>query len=157
MTQILPSAQIVFQHCIGEFGRKFCYFGREFVRQVILAQCNFNFHPGRRVIAQNLDNAAYGLGIFAGLLDDLHYHHLPRLGTHRFLFGHQNILADTPVLRLYEQNAMIGMESPHQLCDAALQHFHDGSFPAPAPVHAGFAQHHAVTVQHLVHFLWTQK
>ena len=37
----------------------------------MFAQGNFDFHSRRRVFAQNLDDAANGLRVFTGLLDNV--------------------------------------------------------------------------------------
>ncbi len=127
------------------------------MRQVMLAQRDFNFHPRSRVITNHFNNATDWLRVFARLLNDFNRYHLTRPGIHGFFPGYQNILADTPVLRLHKQNSMISMKSSHQLRYATLKHFDNSALPAPTPIHARFPHHDVIAMQHLMHFLGAQK
>src|SRR5687768_2129047 len=130
MPDVLPLLHIGFQNFVGEFGGTLIHLRRKLMRQFMLAQGNFDLHPGRCIVTQNFDDTTNGLGVLAWLLDDYDHYYLARPGAHGFFSRYQNILADTPVLRLYKQNSVIGMQSSDQLRDAALQHFDNGSFPA---------------------------
>ena len=127
--------------------------------QVVLAQGDLDFHTRVSIVAEDLDDAADGLGIAGRLFQDFHHHHIAGPGLELGpLVGHggggnQDVLADALVLRHHELDAVLFHEPAHQAGVGPLQHFDDGGLAAAAAVQADAAHQHPVAVQHLVHLL----
>ena len=151
--QVLPPLDVVRTHSVGQLFREARHRAREFIRQLVLAQRNLNFHAGVGVVAEHFDDAPCGLRVLVRLGHDFHRHHLAGRSPHVRAGGNQNVLADAPVLGGDEGNAVRFVQAPDQARIGARDDFHDGAFRAPAPVDAARARHDAVAMQHLAHLL----
>ncbi len=127
------------------------------MRQIMLAQCDFDFHTGVGIIAQHLDNTSDRLSMFAGLLQNFQHDHLTGFGYARFAGGDQDVLGDAAVFRHHKLDAMLFKQAPDHAIIGALQHLDDLALRASAPVHAALPHHHHIAVQHLVHFLLAEE
>ena len=123
----------------------------------MLAQRDLDLHAGIGIVAQHLDDAAYRLRMFVGLLQDLQHHHLPGRGPAGFAGCDQNVLGDAAVLRHHEVDAVLFIQAADHAVIGALQHLDDLGLGTAAPVHAALPHHHHIAVQHLVHFLLAEE
>ncbi len=157
MADVLAPGPIGFGHGGGIGLRLLFRRVRKFMRQIVLAQGNFDFHAGVGVVAQHLHDVTNRLGMLVGLLQDFQNHHLPGLGPAGVTGGDQNVLADAAIFCHHKQNAMLGKQSPDHALVGALQHFHDFAFRATTSIDAALPHQRHVAVQHLVHFFFAQE
>ena len=116
----------------GLFQRAF----REFMRQVVLAQGDFDFHAGVGVIAQHLNHSTHRLLVAAGLFHQLDHHHLAMLAVGVAVGLDQNILVQAAVFRHGKPDAALAIQSRHHRLIDPLDHFDDGGFWPTAPIQA---------------------
>ena len=143
----------------------FHHFGRKLVRQVVLADDDFNVHSEIVGMAQNLDDAA-GRGI---VIQQLHiYDHaveiLDRIDARRLdpdaidhraggrklhAFGNVDPLADAVVERHHVLPTAPNLELADHRGVGALEHLDDFAIGAAIGLDAGDARHHAIAVHGL--------
>ena len=80
----------------------------------------------------------------------------PDCAASRVLGRHQNVLVDAAVLRNQKADTAFEVVAADDELVDVLQHLDDLRLAPPAPVEARHAHHHAVAVQHPVHFLGRQ-
>jgi len=144
------SGAILSFHLVGNLARLRPRRRREFERQFVLSERDFDFHPRIGVIAEHFDDAPHRARRFRRLRNQLHRHHLPGVGAFAARRD-EDVLRQPLVLRRHHPHAMFVEHAPDDARIDALQHFDDLAFRPSAPVDAGDAHHHAVAVQHPAH------
>jgi len=121
------------------------------MRQLVLAQRDFDFHARIGIVADDLDHAPHRLGITRRLGQKFNHHHLAGLGLHRAFRFNQDFLADTLFFSRYIIDATLGTETPDQTGIHMFQYFNNLAFWPAAPIHANLAHQHAIAMQDFVH------
>ena len=152
--QIEPPFAIARAHIGRIFCRELFDLRREHMRQRVFAQCNFDFHTGVAVIAQHFHHARHRLAVPCGLRDQFNRDHLPCFGIAGLIGRHHEFLTDAFVFGHHEVDAMTALQTAHVAGFRTFQNFGDFAFGPAASIHAGYACHHTVAVQHLAHFIW---
>ena len=132
-------------------------FYRELMRQIMLAQRDFDFHAGVAIVAQHFDHARHRLAVARRLFDQINADHLPRPGVGTLVRRHQKFLADAFVLGHHHPHTVTILQASDMARARAFEYLRDLAFGASTTVYTRDARHHAVTVQHLAHFVGTQK
>ena len=141
------------------FLRYFCLYRQHirwpFMRQIVLAQCDFDFHARVSIVTNNLQHARDRFGLFGGLGHQLHHHHLA-CGSAADVSGlHQNILANSLVLSDHKIHAVLNKQATHQLGVATLNHFNNRGFTTAPFINPYLTHHCAITMKHFLHLLGT--
>ncbi len=131
--------------------------GAEFVRKIVLAQRDLDFHAGIGVVAEHVDDLGERLAVRRRLLDELRHDDLAGLGLAAHVGGNEDVLADALVLGDEIPDAVVRVDAADDLAIGARQHVDDGAFGAPALVDADLSRGGAIAVQRLVHLLGRQE
>ena len=149
---ILAPFDLGLAHTLGKGGgQRFDRFGED-IRQLVLAQRDLHLHARVRIGAQNLHDPTERFDVTIGLLDDLRDHDLTRARASQTLARDQHILADTPIFRDHEADAVLLVQPPHDAQVRSLEDFDDDALASPAFLATGFAHDGAIAMQHLAHF-----
>src|SRR5258708_1652914 len=127
------------------------------MRQIVLSQRDFDFHPRIGVIAEHLDDASDRLRMALRLLDDFSNHDLASFGTACRARRYQNILADAAILRRHDADAVLIQEAANHSDIGALEHLDDMPFAPAARIDAAFARDYPIAVQYLGHLTRMQE
>lgn len=119
--------------------------------QVVTADRDVHFHARRHVIAQHVDDAADGLRVLAGLLDDLHFDDLVDGGAAAMFGRNGDVLGDARITRYHQTQAVLQMKTADDAGVGAFQHLHYPALAAAAPIDAQHAGQGAIAVQHRTH------
>ena len=154
---IRSSATILRGNIIRALFAQALRFARECIWQRVLAQRDLDFHPRIGVAAEHLDHARYRPRVARGLHEEFHGHHLSRLCAACPIRRDQQFRADAAVLGDDEKHSTLVMQASYHPVLGVLQHLDDLALGTPAAVDARHARHHAIAVQHVVHFPRAEK
>src|SRR4051812_511567 len=110
----------------------------------MLAQRDLDFHARVGIVAQNFDYAGDGLRMTCGLRDDLGNDDLPGLRRVRIARRHEKLLADAPVLRHHEEDALLVAQTADDAMVDMLEHLDDFGLRAAAAIESNLADGDAV-------------
>ena len=131
-------------------------FFAEHVRQVVLAQRDFDFHARVGVVTQHFADLHDGLTVRVGVIDDIHHHHLAVLGAAVTAGFHQHLLAHAAVFGYRVPHTALAIDAGDQAGGGAFQHLDDAAFGTATAVGTARTHHDTVAVHHLVHFAFGQ-
>ena len=157
VADVLAPGQVLLQYFLRQCFGLLLHIRREHVGQIVLPECDLDFHAGAGETAEDFDDAADGFVVRPRLGENFHRHHLARLRAARVLGRDENVLVDAAVFRDQETDAAFQVVAPDDGLVDVLQHLDDLALAAAALVEAGDAHQHAVAVQHTVHFLGRQE
>ena len=147
MAQVDPLELILLGYVISQARGFVEHFLGPDAGNIVAAQCHFDFHTGRHVVADHLYHLTLGLTTHGRPLGDLHFHVLALLGATGATGCNQHFLLDLGIVCGNEADAAFFIVTADQQFMSPLDDLDNGTFTTAAAVDTGNPPQHTVAIE----------
>ena len=137
---------------IGNFCHRLQAACTKFIRQLVFAQGNFDFHAAVRIIAQNFRDFRHCRAVVFRITFNFCHHHLTgfRLKLRHAGRFQNHVLMQPFVFRLQHRHAVIQIKTPNQRRLAAFHNIQHLAFTPATPIQPQWADRYNIAVHHAI-------